>query len=176
MVLDNLRRRARRRARGSCIQLITSIRLLKTPLMTRVSAKNKTPKISISALTHPAATVKALKDAGQAHVKKYKTVKNTVSSYSGQLSRGQKFLRDVVAKRRENGEEVCAEGIKTDELEKAFEKPPNQYSALALELFLVHKCFNENLGKSTADSIHGAFAGLWDNMCVSTRESELERS
>jgi hypothetical protein len=37
---------------------------------------------------------------------------------------------------------------------------------MALELFLVQKCFTENLGKSTGDGIYGAFADYWDNMCI----------
>jgi len=97
-------------------------------------------------------------------VKELSTVKNTDGAYKGYVARGIKFLEDLVVQRRENGEDVCAEGISTDMLEKAFDKPPNHYSALAVELFLVQKCFTENCGVSTAEGIHGAFASYWDTM------------
>ena len=44
--------------------------------------------------------------------------------------------------------------------------PPNKYSALALEMFIIQKCFNEGCGEGTADSISSAFAALWDNMYI----------
>jgi hypothetical protein len=56
--------------------------------------------------------------------------------------------------------------IDTDLLAKAFSKPPNKYSATALEMFITQKCLVEKLKKSTAEGIHGAFAKYWDTMCV----------
>ena len=54
------------------------------------------------------------------------------------------FSKAVVKERWENREGMtCSLGIPTDELEKAFEKPPNRYSAMALEMFLVQKCFTD---------------------------------
>ena len=78
-------------------------------------------------------------------------------------------MKNLIAKRKQdeinNGPND--DGICTVMLEKAFnDGVPNKYSALALEMFLVQKCFNEGCGKDTADSIHGAFAALWDNMYV----------
>ena len=74
-------------------------------------------------------------------------------------------MKEVVKDRQENGEGImCSLGIPTDELEKAFDRPPNRYSAMALEMFLVQKCFTDGLGPSTADGIHGAFAAYWDTM------------
>jgi len=78
---------------------------------------------------------------------------------NGHVARGIGFLKAVVKERKENGEEIiCSLGIPTDELEKAFDRPPNRYSAMALEMFLVQKCFTDGLGYSTAVGIHGAFA------------------
>jgi len=77
---------------------------------------------------------------------------------NGHVARGMGFLKAVVKERQENGEVMCSLGIPTDELEKAFDKPPNRYSAMALEMFLVQKCFTDNLGSSTADGIQGGFA------------------
>ena len=110
--------------------------------------------------------LKDLQGKRETEVSKYNKVKNTDSAYSGQRSRGRGFLKNLIAKRRQdeiNGPND--DGICTATLEKAFDDgAPNKYSALALEMFLVQKCFNEGCGKDTADSIHGAFAALWDNM------------
>ena len=109
-------------------------------------------------------SLQTLQTIRNTRVKELSTVKNTDSAYKGYVARGIKFLENVVAQRRLNGEHVCAEGISTDMLEKAFNRPPNHYSALALEMFLVQKCFTENCGVSTAEGIHGAFASYWDTM------------
>ena len=111
--------------------------------------------------------LKDLQEMRESEVPKYNKVKNTDSSYSGQRSRGRGFLKNLVAKRKEdeinNGPND--DGICTALLEKAFDDgAPNKYSALALEMFLVQKCFNDGCGKETATSIHSAFAALWDNM------------
>jgi hypothetical protein len=98
-------------------------------------------------------------------IKQYISVKKTDDSYDGHLRRGMKFLADVVAKRREAGIIICEEGIDTDELAKAFDAPaPNKYSAIALERFLTHKCFVENLQESVAWGIQSAFCRYWDTM------------
>jgi hypothetical protein len=111
--------------------------------------------------------LKGLQGMRESEVSKYNNVKNTDSAYSGQRSRGRGFLKNLIAKREEdersNGPND--DGICTAILEKAFDDgAPNKYSALALEMFLVQKCFNEGCGKDTAHSIHSAFAELWDNM------------
>lgn len=110
------------------------------------------------------ATIQSLRAVQEAEVKKYTTVKNTAVAYRGHLAQGKKFLSEIVSKRQKNGETVCSEGIPTDELAKAFDKPPNRWSAVALELFLVEKCFLEKRKSSTADGIQGAFAAMWDTM------------
>ncbi|CAA7261015.1 unnamed protein product [Cyclocybe aegerita] len=98
-------------------------------------------------------------------VKEYTTVKNTESSYNGQIACGRAFLKVLIDGQRAKGKEVCKDRIVTNELAKAFnDSGPNEYSATALELFLVHKCFLQERGLSTASSIHGAFAAFWDEM------------
>jgi hypothetical protein len=77
-----------------------------------------------------------------------------------------------VAERRENVDHIDNKldsldddiDIDIDMMEKAFDNPPNKYSVMMLELYLVQKCLTEKKGKSTADGIHGAFADYWDNM------------
>jgi hypothetical protein len=109
--------------------------------------------------------LQGLQGIREAEVSNYNSVKNTDTAYNGHRSRGRGFLKNLVAKRREEQNGPFDDGICTDTLEKAFDDaPPNKHSALALEMFLVQKCFNEGCGKDTADGIHGGFAALWDNM------------
>ncbi|EDR06462.1 uncharacterized protein LACBIDRAFT_328853 [Laccaria bicolor S238N-H82] len=90
--------------------------------------------------------------------------KNTNKAYAGHIAQGKKFLANVVAERDTKGIEVCDKGIPTTELAKAFDKPPNRYSAVALEFFLVQKVFTKELSRSYAEGIQGAFADYWDKM------------
>ena len=118
----------------------------------------KKSQLAISSLT-------TLQKVRNEKVSEFSTVKNTDNAYNGHVARGMGFLKAVVKERRENGEGMtCSLGIPTDELEKAFDRPPNRYSAMALEMFLVQKCFTDGLGTSTADGIHGGFAAYWDTM------------
>ena len=105
----------------------------------------------------------------KAEVSRYNTVKNTDSAYNGHRSRGRGFLKNLVAKReKDEADGPIDDGICTAVLAKAFDNGrPNKYSALALEMFIVQKCFNEGCGKDTADGIFSAFAALWDDMYVS---------
>ena len=110
-------------------------------------------------------SLKTLQKVRNEKVSEFSTVKNTNNAYNGHVVRGVAFLKEVVKDRQENGEGImCSLGIPTDELEKAFDRPPNRYSAMALEMFLVQKCFTDGLGFSTADGIHGGFAAYWDTM------------
>ena len=117
--------------------------------------------------------LQGLQATRKAEVSRYNSVKNTDSAYSGQRSRGRGFLRNLVAKRKmDEADGPIDDGICTALLAKAFDDgPPNKYSALALEMFIVQKCFNEGCGKDTADGIHGAFAALWDDLYVSHASS-----
>ena len=105
----------------------------------------------------------------EAEVSRYNSVKNTDSAYNGHRSRGRGFLKNLVAKRgKDEADGLIDNGICTAVLAKAFDNgPPNRYSALALEMFIVQKCFNEGCGKDTAEGIFSSFAALWDNMYVS---------
>ena len=112
--------------------------------------------------------LQGLQDIHEVEVSKYNKVKNTDSAYSGHCSWGRGFLKNLVSKREKdetNG--PIDDGICTALLAKAFDVgPPNKYSALALEMFIVQKCFNEGCSKDTADGIFSAFVALWDNMYI----------
>jgi hypothetical protein len=112
--------------------------------------------------------LQGLQGIREAEVSKYNKVKNTDDAYNGHRSRGRGFLKNLVTKRKKdevNG--PINDGICTALLAKAFDNgPPNKYSALVLEMFIVQKCFNDGCGKDTAEGISSAFAALWDNMYV----------
>jgi hypothetical protein len=112
--------------------------------------------------------LQGLQAVRKAEVSRYNSVKNTDSAYHGQRSRGRGFLKNLVTKReKDEADGPIDDGICTAVLAKAFDNgPPNEYSALALEMFIVQKCFNEGCGKDTADGISSAFAALWDDMYV----------
>jgi hypothetical protein len=134
---------------------------------TQAASINETPAFPTCKKKSRSATssLKTLQKVRNEKVNEFSTVKNTNNAYNGHVARGVAFLKAVVKKRQENGEEtMCSLGIPTDELEKAFDRPPNRYSAMALEMFLVQKCFTDGLGSSTAEGIHGAFAAYWDTM------------
>lgn len=134
----------------------------------KVSAKSSPkPRHAVKKKTQAqSASLATLQKTQNTCVKEYSAVDNTDRAYGGHVKRGKKFLAAVVAERMQRGEDVCAEGIVTEELAKAFNKPPNCYSAMAVEMFMVQKCFTEDLGKSTAMGIHSGFAAYWDNMQV----------
>jgi hypothetical protein len=111
-----------------------------------------------------AAPLASLQETRNVEVKETTAVKNTDNAYDGHLDRGMRFLATLIEERRARGEDICSEGISTDEFEKAFDKPPNKYSAMAIEMFIVQKCFVQKLGKDTGYGIHGAFARYWDTM------------
>ena len=91
--------------------------------------------------------------------------KRTRENYTGYVDRGKAFLADLVAERRDNHlDSLDNNDIDVDMMEKAFDNPPNKYSVMVLELYLVQKCLTENRGKSTAAGIQGAFTDYWDNM------------
>jgi len=107
---------------------------------------------------------KTLQNVRDASLLQYGKSKNTNKAYASHIARGKKFLENIISKRRAKGIEVCDKGIPTNELAKAFDNPPNHYSAVALEFFLIQKVFTEELSKSYVEGIHGAFANYWDKM------------
>lgn len=90
--------------------------------------------------------------------------KKTADNYASYLKRGRLFLGQMVGEMCQSGSERREPYMDLDKLAKAFDNPPNEYSAMVLEKFIVEKCLHENLGKSTYDGIHAAFKRLWDNM------------
>jgi hypothetical protein len=129
-----------------------------TSALKKSKAVKKKTKIAAASMT-------ALQKTKQSGLTEFGRARRTTNAYTRYVDRGRDFLAEIIAQRRDAGEgETCEQGIKTAVLAKAFENPPNMYSATALELYLVQKCFTENLGKSTAQGIHAAFADYWDNM------------
>ncbi|KAF8798601.1 hypothetical protein BYT27DRAFT_7122783 [Phlegmacium glaucopus] len=138
-----------------------------TDLKPKVSGTKK-PRNATSSLE----TLQKIKESSRAE---HGRPKRTRDNYAGYVERGKSFLEDLVAERRANVDRVDGnskvsncdvpdDDIDVDLLEKAFDNPPNKYSVMVMELYLVQKCLTENRGKSTAAGIQGAFADYWDNM------------
>lgn len=108
--------------------------------------------------------LETLREIQESNVQKYNKVKNTDSAYTGYLKRAREFLNAQVEDRVKRGVTLCEAGIVTADLAKAFDMPPNKYSAMAIEMYMSHKCFEEGRGKRTAEGIHAAFCRYWDEM------------
>ncbi|KAF8071966.1 hypothetical protein FPV67DRAFT_1779081 [Lyophyllum atratum] len=134
---------------------------------TQNGASPKKPRSKLPAAAVPPAppTMEALVQAQAANRAKFARPKKTADAYKGHLARGRTFLKELVSEKRKTGNNDVGSGdINIDLLEKAFDNPPNRFSAHALELFLIQKCVVENLKTCTAHGIQAAFADLWDNM------------
>jgi hypothetical protein len=129
---------------------------------TKVPGKKKT-----RSATSSLKTLQQIKESSRAE---HGRPKRTRENYTGYIERGKAFLEGLVTERRENFNGVddnldsLDNNIDIDMMEKAFDNPPNKYSVMVLELYLVQKCLTEKRGKSTAAGIQGAFADYWDNM------------
>jgi hypothetical protein len=141
-----------------------------TPTDKKKRAPNEKPtkKPGRQKTRNKTAALEALQKNAKATRDKYSQATKTSQAYSGYLARAKAILMDIIAERRQKVADdpdwACPQGIDTDLLEKAFDNPPNKYSAIALELVLTQKCITEGLGKSTAEGLHGAFAKYWDSM------------
>ncbi|KAG2041224.1 hypothetical protein BDR03DRAFT_979653 [Suillus americanus] len=93
-------------------------------------------------------------------------VKGTRSQYDGHLVWGRRFLADVVEQKKTaqtvDGTHTQADGklVDIDAYSHAFDDIPNQYSASALELFLVQKGLMEGRSLSTTWGVFSAFNDL----------------
>ena len=131
---------------------------------TKVDGKKKTRNA-----TKSLETLQKIKKSSRAE---HGRPKRTRDNYAGYIEWGKAFLEDLVAERQENvdciGDRLDSldDDIDIDMMEKAFDNPPNKYSVMVLELYLVQKCLTEKRGKITATGIHGAFTDYWDNMWV----------
>ena len=119
---------------------------------------------------------KGMKDHGKAP--------RTTESYDGHVRCGRDFLAAFVEEQCEvesqwmNGEdssthlstegedEMSSNATKHPQFHEAFSGPPIECTPYALALFLAHKCFTENRGKSTAAAIHAGFKRYYDQMYV----------
>jgi len=99
-----------------------------------------------------------------ANEREYGQPEKTRKAYERYIKSGKAFLADLVTDRRQD-DKTREDHWETDGLEKAFNlDKPNQYSSMALELFVTQKCLHEGLGASTASGIHAAWTAYWDNM------------
>ena len=128
-------------------------------------ALGKGKKKQPSASDSESISLAALQELNQQSRQAYGKATRTIEAYASYIAKGKEFLALTVKARREKGKAIEKDGIDTNLLAKAFERPPNKLSATAFELFLVHKCLgSQECGPSTAEGIHAAFCDYWDNM------------
>lgn len=134
--------------------------------MPRVKGKNAPKSSPTHEESHTKSTsyLQELESTRDEGLKQFGKAEKTHKAYKGYLDAGKKWLKELVECEQQRGVDKLYQ-IPLDKLAVAFDKPPNQYSAVALELFLTSKCFGERkCGKSTAEGIHGAFCQYWDKM------------
>jgi hypothetical protein len=113
-----------------------------------------------------AGSLSALKEISAQNRRQYGKSERTQKSYMTYVQKGKAWLTENTERLRKglkDGED-SVDGVNVSLWESAFDYPPNKYSASALELFLTKRCFEDNLGQSTAELIQAAFADYWDNM------------
>lgn len=113
-------------------------------------------------------SLEELQAAGEASKKEWFRSPNTTENYDGHVRRGREWLDRLVDQTRLNPnlvvEDVYESPIDLDVFSQAFDRPPNQYSALALHFLLIEKCVRQGLSTSTCDSIYSAFKDRWAMM------------
>ena len=117
-------------------------------------------------------TLAELEEAKQASKRKHGSATKTTAGYEGYIRRGKVWLADLIRNlstehsfEHPKGCPTSLDNAKWDvaDLGLAFEIKPNRSSPWALASFISHKCFENNLGESTAEGVHAAFKRYWDN-------------
>jgi hypothetical protein len=110
--------------------------------------------------------------------KQFRNAQNTDEKYLGYITQGKKFLEALVEGQQnscrahldecvdEAGNQRAAEeaDFEIKEMARALDDPPNKYSAMIVESYIIQKCITEGLGKSTAEGIQSAFIQYWSEM------------
>lgn len=84
-------------------------------------------------------SIEDMKKLGATNREEFGLAKCTREQYARYLRQGKEFLAACVKRRRET-KAAAKDGINDELLSQAFDKPPNKYSADALEWFLIQKC------------------------------------
>ncbi|KAF9223261.1 hypothetical protein BS17DRAFT_706356 [Gyrodon lividus] len=140
-------------------------------------AKTTTAKVNAAqkkAASGPSAEVASIKELIQTCNKgreQHFKAPDTIKKYRENIRWGHEFLALVAASKQSAAQDgvsvsLNAAGnqdiINIDEFSHALNDIPNQYSAMAVELFLVEKCMNQGRSKSV-NGITSAFCYLWDS-------------
>ncbi|KAF8325292.1 hypothetical protein F5887DRAFT_1085601 [Amanita rubescens] len=111
-------------------------------------------------------SVEEMMQLGATNREEFGLAKCTREQYARYLQQGKEYLALCIQRRRETMA-AAKDGMDDNLLSKAFDKPPNKYSHIALELFLTQKCLRDSearCGAATGVSIYAAFVWYWDNM------------
>ncbi|KAF8054917.1 hypothetical protein FPV67DRAFT_1437662, partial [Lyophyllum atratum] len=116
-------------------------------------------------------TIRSLEEANASARAEFSRPKATADAYDGHVSRGVRFLKNLMDMSDIPTIDKSDPTIDLDVLEKAFDDPPNKYSVKALQWFLVEKCCRQGLSESTGDGIQAAFVKLWTDMDPDTYDA-----
>ncbi|EPQ55680.1 hypothetical protein GLOTRDRAFT_128893 [Gloeophyllum trabeum ATCC 11539] len=135
------------------------------------------------------ATLAKLQVLGKEKTDEYLHARNTTIKYQQQANNAQKWLASFFAEEKAAEREGLVAGLvqpgkgeslagleKTEsaslfrdpEFQRALDGPPGQYTPTAISMYLVYKCFEQDLKNSTAVQIHAALIREYDQMDADT--------
>jgi hypothetical protein len=126
----------------------------------------------------PLPSLAELDETRKSSKKQFRNVQNTDEKYLGYITQGKKFLEALVEGQRNSCRVNPSECIddtgnrrtpeeaifEIEEMARALDNPPNKYSAMIVESYIIQKCMTEGFGKSTAEGIQSAFIQHWNEM------------
>jgi hypothetical protein len=148
------------------------------------ASTSKKPRTKLASGSSSLRHLASLQHLAKKKNEQYLYSENTTNSYEGQVKRAKEFLATFFEAERGAeaewkggdspkmwgvGEEAIAasKDLSDDpELPRAFNDPPVKCTPLAITMFLAYKCFEEDRGLSTADSIHAAFIRYYNQIGV----------
>ena len=115
------------------------------------SGGKKAKEFGKKKMTNATLSLETLQNIKESSHAEHGRPKRTRDNYAGYIEQGKTFLEGLIAKRQENVRHIhnsnLDDNININMLAKAFDNPPNKYSVMVLELYLVQKCLTENISK-----------------------------
>lgn len=142
------------------------------PTKTVKSKKNITKCKRKAPATEPKADFGTAFKASKANIHKHSSAENTNAAYAGYIKRARQWIARFTPSDKPAASSSQPEPVNDDDcpsyiddvnptmdpdFPKAFdESGPNQWTPLAIAMHMSFKCFDENKGKSTGESIRAA--------------------
>lgn len=127
--------------------------------------KNSKPSPGSKKSKGPASALSSLRELKQSGKDKHGQAKKTAATYLSAMKRMRKWAAAYgpAAGQKVNAEDADIAGMDV-EFRDAFNDRPKACSAEALALYLTFKCFEEDLGQSTAEVAYSAAKKYWTNL------------